>query len=63
MSSGKLAKDLGLAPLNPEADRFMICGSPNMLKDTCSLLDQMGFSEHKRGEPGHYVIERAFVEK
>ncbi|SFG72177.1 ferredoxin--NADP reductase [Neptunomonas qingdaonensis] len=63
MSSGKLAKDLGLAPLNPEADRFMICGSPSMLKDTCSLLDQMGFSEHKRGEPGHYVIERAFVEK
>jgi ferredoxin--NADP+ reductase len=62
MSTGKLAKDLGLPPLNPETDRFMICGSPSMLKDTCTLLNKMGFAEHRRGDLGHYVIERAFVE-
>ncbi|MGY8873216.1 MAG: ferredoxin--NADP reductase [Pseudomonadales bacterium] len=62
MATGKLSKDLGLPPLNPETDRFMICGSPSMLKDTCTLLDKMGFSEHRRNDLGHYVIERAFVE-
>ena len=42
----------------------MICGSPQMLADTSKLLDDRGFKVSKRiGEPGDYVIERAFVEK
>jgi ferredoxin--NADP+ reductase len=42
----------------------MVCGSPAMLTDTCALLDKRGFviSPHI-GEPGDYVIERAFVER
>lgn len=60
--SGKMAQDLGLPEISPAHDRFMICGSPSMLKDTCGLLDSMGFEESKRGYMGHYVIERAFVE-
>jgi ferredoxin--NADP+ reductase len=42
----------------------MICGSPAMLKDLATILDARGFvvSPHV-GEPGDYVIERAFVEK
>ncbi len=42
----------------------MLCGSPHMLADTRKLLDERGFiiSPHI-GEPGDYVIERAFVEK
>ncbi len=63
MVSGKLTADLGLANLNPETDRFMLCGSPSMLKDTCQILDSMGFIEARHGDAGHYVIERAFVEK
>lgn len=59
---GKLAKDIGLEKINPEHDRFMICGSPSMLKDTCSILDAQGFTEARHGNAGHYVIERAFVE-
>ncbi|OIQ92275.1 ferredoxin--NADP reductase [mine drainage metagenome] len=64
IESGKLFEDIDLAPLDPEYDRAMICGSPNMLKDTCKLLDARGFviSPHI-GQPGHYVIERAFVER
>lgn len=62
MSSGKLTQDIGLPDLNLEHDRFMICGSPSMLKDTCDILDGMGFTEAKQGNLGHYVIERAFVE-
>jgi ferredoxin/flavodoxin---NADP+ reductase len=60
--SGKLAKDLGLPALNVEADRFMLCGSPSMLKDTCRILNDLGFTEARHGDQGHYVIERAFVE-
>ena len=41
----------------------MVCGSPSMLKDTCRILDDMGFKEARQGDLGHYVIERAFVEQ
>lgn len=59
---GKLAHDVGLPAINPQDDRFMICGSPSMLKDFCGILDERGFTEARHGEAGHYVIERAFVE-
>jgi ferredoxin--NADP+ reductase len=64
IDSGKMATDLGLAELNPGSDRVMLCGSPSMLTDTCKRLDERGFkaSPHT-GQPGDYVIERAFVEK
>ncbi len=59
---GKLPADVGLDPINPENDRFMICGSPSMLKDICAMLDERGFRESRHGKQAHYVIERAFVE-
>lgn len=62
LQSGKLAADIGLPPISVEDDRFMICGSPSMLKDTCAILDDNGFKEARHGKAGHYVIERAFVE-
>jgi len=62
--SGKLFADVGLPPLDPRVDRAMVCGSPAMLKETCELLDQAGLVVSPRlGEPGHYVYERAFVER
>ena len=64
VESGKLFDDIGLPPFNPETDRAMLCGSPEMLRDTCALLDARGFQiSPKIGVPGDYVIERAFVEK
>ncbi len=63
LQSGQLSRDLGLEPLSLENDRFMICGSPSMLKDTCAILDGLGFTEARHGDQGHYVIERAFVER
>ena len=62
MESGKLFTDIGLPPMDPETDRFMICGSPSMLKDTCRILDERGFSESRHGIAAEYAIERAFVE-
>jgi len=64
ISSGQLVADLDLPPLDPEHDRVMICGSTAMLDETSALLDERGFeiSPHL-GVPGHYVVERAFVEQ
>jgi ferredoxin/flavodoxin---NADP+ reductase len=63
VETGKLFADLGFPPLAPEHDRVMICGSPSMLKDLVALLRPRGFQEGSSDEQGHYVIERAFVEK
>lgn len=62
MTSGKLFSDLGVEQPDPAQDRFMICGSPSMLKDTCAILDDWGFKESRHGIKAQYVIERAFVE-
>ena len=59
---GKMSRDLGLEPVNPDDDRFMICGSPGMLKDISALLDARGFQESRHGQAAHYAVERAFVE-
>lgn len=64
MRSGKLFGDIGLPPINPADDRAMICGSPSMLDETSEVLDGFGLKISPRmGEPGDYLIERAFVEK
>ncbi|MCJ8158370.1 ferredoxin--NADP reductase [Sphingomonas sp. LaA6.9] len=46
---------------DPEHDRVMLCGSMAMIKETAAMLDERGFSEGSNNNPGHYVIERAFV--
>jgi len=64
IANGKLCSDLGLPPLDPQQDRAMICGGPAMLKDMRGVLDTAGFTISAGiGQPGGYVIERAFVEK
>ncbi|WP_295959318.1 ferredoxin--NADP reductase [uncultured Xanthomonas sp.] len=64
LESSEMQRTLGLPPLNPEHDRAMICGSPQMLADLRHTLDARGFVASPRiGSPGHYVFERAFVEK
>ncbi|MCB1837478.1 MAG: ferredoxin--NADP reductase [Alcanivoracaceae bacterium] len=63
LEQGRIEQDLGLPAINTADDRFMLCGSPSMLKDLTALLDARGFRETRQGEVGEYVIERAFVEK
>lgn len=63
MRSGKLFSDIGLPKPDVENDRFMICGSPSMLKDTTAILNDWGFTESRRGKQDEYVVERAFVEQ
>jgi ferredoxin--NADP+ reductase len=64
IESGKIFADLGIDALDPEKDRVMLCGSPAMLEDLSNMLDARGFKVSPGvGQPGDYVIERAFVEK
>ncbi len=62
--SCRLFQDLSIEPFDTGRDRVMMCGNPDMLRDTSSLLDEYGFEiSPGRGEPGDYVIERAFVQR
>jgi ferredoxin--NADP+ reductase len=56
-------ESLGIPTFNVDEDRFMLCGSPGMLADTVKILEAEGLAEGNMSRPGHYVIERAFVEK
>ena len=62
ITSGQMARELGLPDLNPETDRVMICGSPAMLRDLKAICEARGFKEGNTTTPGDFVIERAFVE-
>ncbi|MEO1280507.1 MAG: ferredoxin--NADP reductase [Pseudomonadota bacterium] len=59
----KLFSDLDLPELSPELDRAMLCGSPQMIADTKTILETAGMTEGSSGKPGEYVIEKAFVER
>ena len=63
IESGKIFTDLNLPPFDPELDRVMICGSPEMLADTEKLLEARGFDEGNNSKPGAYVVEKAFAER
>jgi ferredoxin/flavodoxin---NADP+ reductase len=62
LENGRLQSDLTLPAFDRANDRVMICGSPGLLKDMKPMLDGRGFKEGNTSIPGHFVIERAFVE-
>lgn len=55
--------NLALPPLAAAHDRAMICGGPDMLRDLKDFYVAHGFTEGSLGEPGTFVVEKAFVEK
>jgi len=63
ITSGKLFADCHMPPLDIEIDRIMLCGSPAMLADLRTIFDERGFVEGNHSAPGHFVIEKAFVER
>ncbi len=63
LRSGEVGNEFGLPALVPEHDRVMICGSPAMLADMVGLMDELQFDEGSVSRPGHFVIEKAFVER
>lgn len=63
LTSNRLFDDIGMSTLDVETDRIMLCGSPAMLDDLRQILAARGFDEGSHSEPGHFVIEKAFVER
>jgi ferredoxin--NADP+ reductase len=63
ITSGKLFRDCDLPMLDIETDRIMLCGSPAMLAEFRALFDERGLIEGNHSAPGHFVIEKAFVER
>jgi len=62
IENGRIFADLGIAPMNPEEDRVMICGSMAMLKDTKAIVESLGFTEGSNANPGDFVVEKAFAD-
>lgn len=63
ITANKLFDDIAVPPLSLETDRIMMCGSPGMLEDLRVIFEERGFTEGNHSEPGHFVIEKAFVER
>jgi ferredoxin--NADP+ reductase len=63
IESGELFKDIGQGELDREKDRIMLCGSPGMLEELHAMFTARGFAEGNHSQPGHFVIEKAFVER
>jgi len=63
ITSEQLFNDIGRPPLDIATDRIMMCGSPAMLEELRQMFEARGFAERSNSEPGHFVIEKAFVER
>ena len=63
IASDQLFNDLGLPALDLATDRVMMCGSPAMLEELRQTFEARGFLEGSHSAPGHFVIEKAFVER
>lgn len=61
MRSGRFFQETGLPPIDPAADRAMICGSMAMIKDAKTMIEGFGLEEGANSAPASYVVERAFV--
>jgi ferredoxin--NADP+ reductase len=57
IESGALEEAVGL-PMNTETSHVMLCGNPQMVRDTTQLLkDSRQMTKHLRRRPGHITAE------
>ncbi|WP_299693377.1 ferredoxin--NADP reductase [uncultured Tateyamaria sp.] len=62
MKSGAAFTDLGVAPLNPDSDRAMICGNLAFNLELKAMFEDYGLEEGANSKPAHYVVEKAFLD-
>jgi ferredoxin/flavodoxin---NADP+ reductase len=55
LGDGRLETAAGVAL--DEASHVMLCGNPEMLKDTQAVLQERGLRKHRRRTPGHITVE------
>jgi ferredoxin/flavodoxin---NADP+ reductase len=56
VGDGRLEAAAGLK-LAPETSQVMLCGNPDMLKDTAAVLTARGMRKNRRRTPGHITVE------
>ncbi|TMH34018.1 MAG: ferredoxin--NADP reductase [Betaproteobacteria bacterium] len=44
-------------PLTAANAHAMLCGNPEMVRDTQAVLESRGMHRHRRREPGHFTLE------
>lgn len=56
IADGRLEARAGVA-LAPESSQVMLCGNPDMVRDTTELLLAHGLKKNRRRDPGHITVE------
>ncbi len=56
IEDGQLEEKAGIK-LTTEDTQIMLCGNPDMVKDTRKILEKRGFRKNRRKEPGHITTE------
>ena len=59
--SGELFRMLGLPAADPEDDRVMLCGNPEMNRDMVTFLKEHGWTMTSYRGAGNFTVEQAFV--
>ena len=59
--SGELASKLNLPMPEPEQDRVMLCGNPNMNKEMTQYLELQGWTMTNYKGASNFTVEQAFV--
>ncbi|MBQ4811564.1 ferredoxin--NADP reductase [Pseudoalteromonas luteoviolacea] len=57
LNNGKLLSYCNIEQFTKD-HHFMLCGNPDMVKDTTAMLQEMGFKKHRRAESGHITVEQ-----
>lgn len=56
LADGSLEARVGLE-IDAEHSQVMICGNPDMVKDTSAMLQERGLKRNRRKDPGHITTE------
>lgn len=56
IQDGSLEAAAGLS-ISPDSSQVMLCGNPDMVRDTISALQLRGMKKHRRRDPGQITVE------
>ena len=56
IADGRLEAAAGMT-FSPDTSQVMICGNPDMVKSTQSMLEERGLARNRRRTPGHLSVE------
>jgi ferredoxin--NADP+ reductase len=59
--SGELFSMYKLPLADPEQDRIMICGNPNMIREFSDYLKENSWTSTSHRGIGNFTVEKAFV--